>query len=344
VRATPIVLLQRRNLKLWNALGAAQNPRGAPSSRAQAVADALRAHGASFFDELAGATGLLHAELEDALAELVAAGRIHSDSFAGLRALLVPASRRPSPQRRRGRRTALLGIADAGRWSLLRGAGIRDWGKSRDSGFEIGDKAGIRQDADDPRSAAVDSAAKSTKQKNIQKPDAEGVEHVVRALLKRYGLICWRLVAREASWLPPWREMLRVCHRLEARGEIRGGRFIAGLTGEQFALPEAIAPLRAIRNRPRDGSLISVCGADPLNLVGHLVAGARVPNLTNARVLYRDGMPIATLVAGEFTTLETMDEAAQWAAKKRLLQGTAEPSPDANADEQSWQSVRHLGG
>jgi len=294
VRATPIVLLQRRNLALWNALGAAQNPSATLSSRAQAVADTLREHGASFFDELASATRLLHTELEDALAELVAAGRINSDSFAGLRALLVPASRRPSPSRRRGRRTALLGIADAGRWSLLR-----------------------RVSADAAQSATPQNAKGG-------KTDPEQVEHIVRTLLKRYGLICWRLVAREASWLPPWRELLRVCHRLEARGEIRGGRFIAGLTGEQFALPEAIAPLRAIRNKPRDGSLVSVCGADPLNLVGHLLAGARVPNLANARVLYRDGAPIATLVAGEFTALEAMDEGAQWAAKKRLLHGEPE--------------------
>jgi len=294
VRATPIVLLQRRNLALWNALGAAQNPPTALSSRAQAVADTLREHGASFFDELASTTRLLHTELEDALAELVAAGRINSDSFAGLRALLVPASRRPSPSRRRGRRTALLGIADAGRWSLL-------------------------------RRASVDAEQSATPQKpKGGKSDPEQVEQVVRTLLKRYGLICWRLVAREASWLPPWRELLRVCHRLEARGEIRGGRFIAGLTGEQFALPEAIAPLRAIRNKPRDGSLVSVCGADPLNLVGHLLAGTRVPNLANARVLYRDGAPIATLVAGEFTALEAMDEGAQWAAKKRLLHGEPE--------------------
>jgi len=295
VRATPIVLVQRRNLALWNTLGAtAQNNQAALSSRAQAVADVLREHGASFFDELVDATHLLHTELEDALAELVAAGRINSDSFAGLRALLVPASRRPSPHRRRGRRTALLGIADAGRWSLLRRLSIE-----------------------------VDNSTKPRSTRD-GRADSEQAEHVVRTLLKRYGLICWRLVAREAAWLPPWRELLRVCHRLEARGEIRGGRFIAGLTGEQFALPEAIAPLRAIRNRPRDGSLVGVCGADPLNLVGHVLAGERVPNIANARVLYRDGAPIATLVAGEFVALEAMDEAAQWAAKKRLLQGAPE--------------------
>ncbi|MBS0591039.1 MAG: ATP-dependent DNA helicase, partial [Proteobacteria bacterium] len=156
--------------------------------------------------------------------------------------------------------------------------------------------------------------------------DPEHVEHVVRILLKRYGLICWRLLAREAAWLPPWREMLRVCHRLEARGEIRGGRFIAGLTGEQFALPEAIAPLRAIRNKPHDGTLVVVSGADPLNLVGHLLAGERVPNQIGARVLYRDGAPVAALIAGEIHALAELDESAQWAAKKRLLQDVRDAS------------------
>ncbi|HEY8011366.1 MAG TPA: DEAD/DEAH box helicase [Rudaea sp.] len=285
VRATPIVLLQRRNIGAWTQLGNnAQNAAPSLSSRAQAVADHLREYGASFFDELAGSTRLLHTELEDALAELVAVGMINSDSFAGLRALLVPSSRRPSPHRRRGRRTALLGIADAGRWALLR------------------------------RTAPTPVASK--KPHGI---DVEIVEQVARTLLKRYGVICWRLVAHEAQWLPPWRELLRVCHRLEACGEIRGGRFIAGISGEQFALPEAIAPLRAVRQKPRDGTLISVCGSDPLNLVGHIVAGAKLPNLAGARVLYRDGMPIATLAAGEFTAIEPMDESAHWAARKRLL-------------------------
>jgi ATP-dependent Lhr-like helicase len=73
-------------------------------------------------------------------------------------------------------------------------------------------------------------------------------------LLRRYGVIFWRLLEREADWLPPWRDLLRVFHRLEARGEIRGGRFVAGLAGEQFALPEAVPLLRTMRNRPADGS------------------------------------------------------------------------------------------
>ena len=74
----------------------------------------------------------------------------------------------------------------------------------------------------------------------------EAVEHVARTLLRRYGVVFWRLLEREADWLPPWRDLLRVYRRLEARGEIRGGRFVAGFSGEQFALPEAVGALREV--------------------------------------------------------------------------------------------------
>jgi ATP-dependent Lhr-like helicase len=294
VRATPIVLLQRRNLATWNALGAMAGDAGAAlSSRAQTVADFLRDRGASFFDELLVGTQLLHVELEEALAELVAAGHINSDSFAGLRALLVPQSKRPSPSRRRGRRTALLGIADAGRWALLRKPFLPP--------------------------PAGEGARSAEEGNQLASASPESIEHIARILLRRYGVICWRLLAREADWLPPWRELLRVYQRLEARGEIRGGRFIAGLSGEQFALPEAVALLRGIRREPHDGALIAVCGADPLNLVGSIVAGTNTPALTGSRILYRDGIPVATLVSGNFATLEPMDAAMEWKAKSTLL-------------------------
>jgi ATP-dependent helicase Lhr and Lhr-like helicase len=289
VRATPVVLLQRRHLADWSTLGGpASGAEPELSSRAKAVADYLAGHGASFFDELSGGTRLLHTELEDALGELVASGLVTSDSFSGLRALLVPSSKRPSPHRRRGRRASLFGIADAGRWSIVRRA----------------------------------STSETT---NASSPDI--VDLVARTLLKRYGVVCWRLLANEAAWLPPWRELLRVYHRLEARGEIRGGRFIAGLSGEQFALPEAVASLRALRQKGASGEWISVCGADPLNLVGSLLAGATVPAVTGSRVLYRDGVPVAKLVAGEITLLETMDAATEAIARTRLVRG-----PDRDAE------------
>ena len=148
---------------------------------------------------------------------------------------------------------------------------------------------------------------------------ADVVEHVARTLLRRYGVVFWRLVAREAAWLPPWRDLLRCYRRLEARGEIRGGRFVAGLSGEQFAAPEAIGLLRDMRRREPSGALISLSGADPLNLVGVLTPGARLPALTGNRVLYRDGVPTALLVAGEARFLEQLAPEAEWAARNALL-------------------------
>ena len=140
----------------------------------------------------------------------------------------------------------------------------------------------------------------------------------MRSLLKRYGVVFWRLVAREADWLPPWRELLRCLRRLEARGEIRGGRFVAGLSGEQFALPEAIGLLRDTRRRAPDGAWISLSGADPLNLMGVVTPGARLPALTGNRVLYRDGIAVAWLVAGEVRWWVELSPEQQWAAHNVL--------------------------
>lgn len=128
-------------------------------------------------------------------------------------------------------------------------------------------------------------------------------------LLRRYGVMFWRLLEREAAWLPPWRELLPVYHRLEARGEIRGGRFVAGLSGEQFALPDAIPLLREMRRRPHDGGFVCISGVDPLNLCGTLLPGDKVPALAGNRVLFRDGLPVATIVAGKFRYLQSPDPA-----------------------------------
>ncbi|MGC1459271.1 MAG: hypothetical protein WA825_13440 [Steroidobacteraceae bacterium] len=154
------------------------------------------------------------------------------------------------------------------------------------------------------------------------------VEQVVRTLLKRWGLMCWQLSRAEATWLPPWRELVVCLRRLEARGEIRGGRFIAGLSGEQFALPEAVGALREIRRKPHQDQLVSLSAADPLNLSGYLLAGARVPALTANRVLYRDGLPVATLSAGEVHFLVDMDPAQRWQAQNALIR---RPAPTVTA-------------
>ena len=285
VRATPIVLLPRRSVAVWTR--AANIDAGAQdmvvSSRAQAVLDALCDHGALFFDELLNDAHLLRTELEDALGELVAAGRVTADSFAGLRALLVPAAKRDGHRHRRLRRHMLTGIEDAGRWSLVR--------SNRAPLLSPGEKMPGR--ADEGSTLAKTSPIPS------QKLDPEQLEHIARSLLRRYGVVFWKLLEREAPWLPSWRELLRVYHRLEARGEIRGGRFVEGLVGEQFAMPEAIARLRAVRQQEPQGELVLVSGSDPLNLVGTVLAGNKLPAVAGTRVLYEDGVAVAAMVANK---------------------------------------------
>jgi ATP-dependent Lhr-like helicase len=127
------------------------------------------------------------------------------------------------------------------------------------------------------------------------------------------------VLAREAEWLPSWREIVLCCRRLEARGEIRGGRFIAGLAGEQYADPTAVGLLREGRRRPPARQFVAVSGADPLNLVGILTPGGRLPSLTGNRLLYLDGLPIASYAGGEVTYLEALDPKEQWEARNALL-------------------------
>ena len=131
-----------------------------------------------------------------------------------------------------------------------------------------------------------------------------------RALLARYGVVFRRLCDRDGG--PPWRDLVRVLRRLEARGEVRGGRFVQGLTGEQFALPQVVAALRKARSTPAPDQLVSLHAADPLNLLGTVLPGPRVPAAGKNRVVLRDGVPVAVLEAGEVRWLAPLDEATQW--------------------------------
>jgi ATP-dependent Lhr-like helicase len=131
-------------------------------------------------------------------------------------------------------------------------------------------------------------------------------EAIARALLKRYGVVFRALLARE-SRLPTWRELVMVYRRLEARGEIRGGRFVTGFGGEQFALPDAVGRLRAVRKLEKSGELALVSGADPLNLVGVLTPDARVTAIAQNRVLFRDGVAVAAWEGGEARRLAPSD-------------------------------------
>ena len=152
------------------------------------------------------------------------------------------------------------------------------------------------------------------------------MEHIARTLLKRYGVVFLRMLEREAAWLPKWRDLLRVYRRLEARGEIRGGRFVAGFSGEQFALPEAVGKLRDVRRQAATGALVSLSGADPLNFAGILTPGPKLPALTGNRVLYRDGIPLALLQANEVQFLQSLDPRSEGLARMALL-GQSEPLP-----------------
>jgi ATP-dependent Lhr-like helicase len=181
----------------------------------------------------------------------------------------------------------LFGMADAGRWALVR----------RRSG------------------AAVEAA--------IAEHKDQAVELVVRTLLRRWGVIFWKLLTREAQWLPPWREILTCCRRLEARGEIRGGRFVAGFSGEQYATPEAVGLLREVRRKAPTQQYLSVSAADPLNLLGIITPGARLPSLAGNRLLYRDGLPVAAYAAGEVRFLENLQPKDQWEAQTALLRRQA---------------------
>jgi ATP-dependent Lhr-like helicase len=135
---------------------------------------------------------------------------------------------------------------------------------------------------------------------------ADDVEAIARTLLKRYGVVFRSLLQREAL-LPPWRDLVRVYRRLEARGEIRGGRFVAGFGGEQFAAPEAVGRLRAVRKSEKLGELVLLGAADPLNLVGILTPEARVPAVQRNRIVFKDGLPIAALEGGRLRRLADSD-------------------------------------
>ena len=273
VRATPIVLLTRKHLALW------QTPEIDDSGLrlshpAQRIREYLQAHGASFYTDIAHGCGVLPTQAEEGLSELVSAGLVSADSFSGLRALVMPMDRKRKLAAR-GLRIARFGLEDAGRWSLLRRSAT----------------------------ATVD----------------DRMQQLAFILLHRYGVVFRKLLINESAQLPPWHEMLRVFRQLEAQGLIRGGRFVGGVTGEQYALPEAVTALRALRKQPHDGQMVSLSAADPLNLSGVLMPGPRIPSLTSNRLLLRDGVLIASQVGGQTELHVEFTPAAEWQARNALL-------------------------
>jgi Lhr-like helicase len=146
---------------------------------------------------------------------------------------------------------------------------------------------------------------------------APHVEHIARVLLRRYGVVFRKLLEREEG-LPPWRELYYVLRRLEARGEVRGGRFVSGFSGEQFALPEAAAALRKTAKTPGH-ERVAISAVDPLNLAGILTPGDKVPRLPGNRLLFEGGVPIAVQSGGDIRYLRELDAGVQWEVKNLLI-------------------------
>jgi ATP-dependent Lhr-like helicase len=265
VRSSPISLFARENLRHWLALSDPET-RVQHSADAKRIVEALSERGALFFGEIVRATNLLPSRVEQALAELAAHGSVTSDGFEGLRALLLPEEKRApfgGAQRRRAHKSVSR-VESGGRWSLLR--------------------------AESQAGSGMDDAVGSGRD--------EALEAFARVLLRRYGVVTRRIAEKE-SLRVSWFGLLRVFRRLEARGEIRGGHFVGGLSGEQFAMPEAIALLRSVRKAAPRGEFVAISAADPLNLVGILTSEPRVAAISIHRILLCDGEPIAVLRAGE---------------------------------------------
>ena len=263
VRNSPLAFVLREDL---SALLAPLDEAGVLArlpAAAREVAELLAARGACFLPDLAKATRRMPTEIEDALWDLVSAGLVSGDGVAGLRMLLG----RNKPPARHTRLRAVPGLSSAA--LRPRPLPVGRWALwRRDSGASEG---------------------------------AEGVELIARQLLRRYGVVLRDLLARERN-APPWRVLLPIYRRMEAQGEIRGGRFVSGFVGEQFALAEAVESLRAVRRMPEDAETVILPAADPLNLVGIIVPGARLSPFSTMAVAYRNGVavdvgPLGTLRA-----------------------------------------------
>ncbi len=253
-RNTPIGFLMREDLSLFVAARRSLDESLRPlSSAAREVAGHLERRGASFLSEIVKSTGRMPAEVEDALWELVSAGLVSGDGVAGLR-LLLQVSR---PSKRASTPTRLRALPAAG--GRRRALPVGRWALY---GQEIEPGAGLEHD-----------------------------QAIARQLLRRYGVVFRDLLARERA-APPWRVLLEVYRRLEAQGTIRGGRFVSGFVGEQFALPEAVEALRAVRRSGEDSQEVIVSAADPLNLVGIILPGARISPFSGLSIAYRNGVAI----------------------------------------------------
>jgi ATP-dependent Lhr-like helicase len=236
---------------------AAGAPKAILTPAARAVFEHLHTHGASFAAEIESACGLDADNTRLALTELVAAGAVSSDGFAGLRTII---GTKP--------------VSATGRWFVV------DAGQGRP------------------------------------------VDEVAWTLLRRYGVVFRRMLTRETT-AAAWRELVHIYRRLEARGEVRGGRFVGGMSGEQYALPDAVERLREIRRTASDDRLVTISAADPLNLTGIITPGDRLRTVATNRIVYLRGVPVSAMEGDMLRQLAPIDAAlapavAEAAAGRRV--------------------------
>jgi ATP-dependent Lhr-like helicase len=244
-------------------------PRSAPGDASSLSAAARDVHtfladrGASFLNDIAEGVGRMTYRVEEALWELVSAGLVTGDGVAGLRRLL-----------RINARSLHAVPSFRPRWR-----GLAETKRAAGRPLPVGRWTLWRNDAPD-----IDP---------LQRAEA-----FAGLMLRRYGVVFRELLARERR-APSWRTLVDIFRRWEARQEIRGGRFVSGFIGEQFALPEAVEALRAVRRSPKDEHAVIVSAADPTNLVGIVTPGSRVPQSSNLSIAYRDGVPLGVAPLGE---------------------------------------------
>ena len=288
-RSAPLALMLRRDATWLRAAAAVcQGEPPVLSPLAEQVRQVLATQGASFLADLVDRLELSPGEVEDALWELVGAGVATADGFASLRVLV---------DRKRGEVKSLFDRALAAKDAAL--PPVRKWqdaikkARTRDH----------RRPGHALRSLPTAAGRWSLLPSTETSANGNGTSNVIdaeasaRQLLARYGVVFRDLLARESS-LPPWRDLLVALRRLEARGEIRGGRFVTGFVGEQFALPEALDELRAVRNPSASPDVCRIAATDPLNLVGILSPGPRVPAIVGNAILFVDGQAVASVEAG----------------------------------------------
>ena len=324
--SSPIALAAREEMALWR--GAAHSRAASEavqlSANAAAVHACLTRGGALFRDEIQRNANLLPTQVDGALAELAAAGVVTCDSFAGLRALIRPAQRGVG-ERRREARLRRAGASYSGAVARPR-FGAAGGGAPASSG-------GRHAVAGNGASTAPRRLDRSGRWSLLTDPDAPQhgmpdaeVERVAMRLLERYGVVFRRLLERE-TLAPSWGELVAVYRRLEARGLIRGGYFVSGVGGEQFALAEAIASMRAVRRAPARGELRVLSAVDPAASAGIKVHPSRerqrIAGVRGNRILYRDGVPLAVREAGSVRFLDgaaaALSEEERWQLERLLL-------------------------